>query len=203
MKSISFENLLYPLIGGLAMTAISAIAVHAIGWMPLYYSARLIVIPAFVAIFICAMYSPEIGKNIQKGWIFGLIAVSFYDLSRIPFMMMGWGDFIPSIGNWFLAEEHSNPLIGYAWRYIGNGGGLGIAFMMMLCCFNIRKNLILTGTVYGISVWAGLTLILFMSLQAQSLMFSLNPLSLAGSFTGHLVYGLVLGILVNFNSKSA
>ena len=66
MKSISFENPLYPLIGGLAMTAITAIAVHAIGWMPLYYSARLIVIPTFTAIFICAMFSPDWKKHTKK-----------------------------------------------------------------------------------------------------------------------------------------
>lgn len=184
------------------MSAITAIAFHALGWMSLYYSARLIVIPAFSFILLYACNKPAIGKTILKGWVFGLMAVSVYDLSRIPFMMMGWGDFIPSIGNWFFASENVDPLVGYAWRYIGNGGGLGIAFALFLRCFKISGNRILIGTVYGVFIWAGLTMLLFISPNAQSLMFKLTPLSLAGSFIGHFVFGLVLGCLVHYVSAT-
>lgn len=201
MKQLSIDRWMPLVVSCLSISAISAIAVHALGWMPLYYSARLIVIPAFACIFLYAFSQPRIGKPIMKGWLFGLIAVSVYDLSRIPFMMMGWGDFIPSIGNWFLGTEHADPIIGYAWRYIGNGGGLGIAFVMLLHCFKTSGNKMFIGTVYGILIWAGLTMLLVFSPNARELLFNLSPLSLMGSFTGHLVYGLVLGILLHFFSE--
>jgi uncharacterized membrane protein len=202
MKQLTTDRIAPLAISALSISAISTIAVHALGWMPLYYSARIVVIPAFAFIFIYAINSPQIGQQILKGWLFGLIAVSFYDLSRIPFLMMGWGDFIPSIGNWVMGTEDVNPLVGYAWRYIGNGGGLGIAFVLLMHCFKVKGNKILIGTVYGILVWATLTMLLVISPNAQELLFSISPLSLMGSFIGHFVYGLVLGLLLHFSSRT-
>lgn len=202
MKQLRTDSIAPLAISALATSAITAIAIHALGWMTLYYTARLIVIPAFAFIFIYAVNRPQMGQRILKGWLFGLIAVSFYDLSRIPFLMMGWGDFIPSIGNWVMGTEHVDPIIGYAWRYIGNGGGLGIAFVLLMHCFKLKGNKILIGTIYGIAVWATLTLLLVISPNARALLFELSPLSLMGSFIGHFVYGLVLGLLLHFSSRN-
>jgi hypothetical protein len=185
----------------LAVSAITAIAFHALNWVPLYYSARLCVIPAFSAIFIYGILRPKVGTILLHAWLYGVIAVSIYDLSRIPFMMMGWGDFIPSIGYWMMNSEEVSPLIGYIWRYIGNGGGLGIAFVLILHFFKLKINSILAGIIYGLAVWSALSIILLLSPNAQELMFSLKPLSVLGSFIGHFVFGIVLGWQYQIDKK--
>lgn len=185
----------------LAVSAITAIAFHALSWVPLYYSARLFVIPAFLGILLYGILRPTMGNIILNAWLYGIIAVSVYDLSRIPFMMMGWGDFIPSIGCWMMESDEVSPFLGYAWRYIGNGGGLGIAYVLVVYYFKIQVNPILSGILYGLAVWMSLSIILLLSHHAQSLMFSLKPLSVLGSFIGHFVFGLVLGWQYQIDKK--
>ncbi len=179
----------------LALTAISAIACHVLGWCDLYWSARVVVIPAFCLIAMLAFKHPNLGKKILKGWLYGLMAVSIYDLSRIPFMMAGWGDFIPTIGDWILGESDVHPIVGYAWRYIGNGGGLGIVFVLMNHYFPVNIHRVLLGLLYGLFVFSCLDLVLVSSKNAQNMMFELTSLNVVGSMVGHIVYGSVLGIL--------
>ncbi len=184
----------------LAFSAISAIACHVFGWIDLYTSARLIVIPAFLLIVLIGLMDKEFGKIILRGWLYGLLAVSIYDLSRIPFMMAGWGDFIPTIGDWVMGTENVHPLVGYAWRYIGNGGGLGIAFVVITTYFPIKVNKLLIGLIYGLCVWLCLDIVLIYSDHGQDMMFQLTSLNVTGSLIGHVVYGSVLGALIYWKS---
>ncbi len=193
-KTIKTAKIL--LICALATSAISAIACHVFGWIDLYHSARFIVIPAFLLIALIGITDRELGKVILKGWLYGLLAVSVYDLSRIPFMMAGWGDFIPTIGDWVMDAENVHPLVGYAWRYIGNGGGMGIAFVVLTSYFPIRFNKLVVGLIYGLFIWLCLDVVLIFSEHGQSMMFELSTLNVMGSLVGHIVYGSVLGALV-------
>jgi hypothetical protein len=145
------------------------------------------------------IYQREIGKTAFKGWIFGLIAVFIYDLSRIPFMYFGWGDFIPRIGGWLTGTDHPDALIGYTWRYVGNGGGMGMSFLVLFSMFRVRYSIILKGILYGMFIYGCLISTLIIFPEAQEMMFKLTPLSIAGSFTGHVVYGTVLGALYKYN----
>lgn len=52
---------------------------------------------------------------------------------RAIFILTGaWGDFIPKIGMWLLNTHQPDWLIGYLWRYIGDGGFMALAFVVAL-----------------------------------------------------------------------
>ena len=188
------------LICALGFTAISAIACHVLGWCDLYLSSRFIVFPAFAAILIFSLHNQELGRKVLKGWIYGIIAVGIYDMSRVPFMLAGWGDFIPTIGDWVLGENDVHPLVGYGWRYIGNGGGLGIAFVVFNEYFRVKLNKVLFGLIYGVGVFLCLDIVLATTPEAQALMFKLTTLNVTGSVVGHVVFGTVLGMLYHYNA---
>ena len=181
----------------LGTTAIGAIAAHAFGWCELCLSSKFLVLPFFLTILTVGLVNRDMGRVILRGWLYGIIAVLLYDLSRIPFMMYGWGDFIPTIGDWILGESDAHPVWGYTWRYVGNGGGLGIAFVVLNNYFKNDYHKVLLGVCYGLFVWLCLDAVLLFAPDAQNLMFEMNGLNVTGSLIGHIVYGGVLGYLVH------
>ena len=134
-------------------------------------------------------------KIISHGWIAGLIAVLIYDLSRIPFIYAGWDDFIPGLGGAITGAEE-NFTIGYLWRYLGNGAGLGLGFAALSHFFKFKRT-ILAGLIYGVCVFLCLDIVLISSEQAQANMFEITPLTFTGSLVGHVVYGTVLGFVIS------
>jgi uncharacterized membrane protein YagU involved in acid resistance len=89
-------------------------------------------------------------------------------------------------------------LIGYLWRYIGNGGGMGIAFSLLFEKADSAKINYLKGTVYGIFIFICLLMVvLIISQDGQKLMFKITPFTFSGSLLGHLIYGITLGALLN------
>jgi hypothetical protein len=139
------------------------------------------------------------------GFVFGLIAVALYDLFRVPFIMAGiWGDFIPSIGTWLVPDGNPHPIIGYLYRYIGDGGGMGMGFVALYPLLRrMIGNPILCGIGYGIFIWGGLLATLFLAPRGQELLFHATPLILTLSGTGHVIYGAVLGALMKRASAPA
>jgi hypothetical protein len=181
------------------MLPVSAIALHVMGLIDLFTFYPVIILLYSLVIFL-SLNKPKLRKRILIGWLSGIIAVSFYDISRLPFMAMGWDDFIPKIGGWLIGEEEEFTL-GYLWRYIGNGGGLGITFFVLLSFLKERKNYILRGVLFGLFICLSLDLTLLISPQSETLMFEITPLTIIGGTVGHIVYGLTLGLLGNFFYK--
>jgi hypothetical protein len=63
--------------------------------------------------------------------LIGLIAVFLYDCMRVPFIITGiWGDFIPKINMWLFNTSQPNWVVGYIWRYVGDGRFMGMASIM-------------------------------------------------------------------------
>ncbi len=171
---------------------VSSVALHALGWIHI----QILLFPNIFLLAIAMVYLSvytEMGHKMIKSWLMGIAAVFLYDLSRIPFMLMGWNDFIPGLGGWIVGEEE-NFFVGYLWRYLGNGAGLGMAFCVLRYYLQ-PKRIILFGLLYGVGVFACLDIILLSSGYAQSMMFEVTPLSFLGGLTGHLVYGTTLGVL--------
>ena len=195
MKTLRLLNINQLICLFAGFSAITSISVHIIGWLSLQQMFFVLVLPSFLLILNQISKADKFASFLLKGWISGLIAVFIYDLSRIPFMMYGWGDFIPTIGDWLLGTENTNPIVGYAWRYFGNGGGLGISFAVLSYAFNWNSRMILKGFLFGMFVWFCLDLLLIYTENGQNLMFKLTPLSVTGSFVGHFVYGVVLGFM--------
>jgi hypothetical protein len=174
---------------------VSSIALHCAGIISIVNCLFFLVIPAFVLAFITSSINTRILKLAMLGWISGIVAVALYDLSRIPFILAGWTDFIPHISHWLSPGNDHPYLIGYTWRYAGNGGGLGIVFFLLADHFGWRKYIVSSGVTFGLIVFTCLVALLVIFPDAQNMMFRITPVSFFGGLTGHIVYGYVLGAL--------
>jgi hypothetical protein len=183
---------LYPRVCYLALgfAAITSLGVALAGAVPLPYGLRFVVAPAIVVLLLLSLRHPAWGKRALLGLVAGMIATAVYDILRIGLMLAGlWGDPIPSIGRLALADPDADWVWGYVWRFVGNGGGMGLAFAM-LPWRGVRL-----GIAYGTAICLGLVGLLYFWPASQEHFFPLTPLTAAGGMAGHWVYGAVLGWL--------
>lgn len=198
--SLKEQNSISLILFLIGVLPVSTVAMHALGWVHI----QVLLFPNIFLLAVAMVYLKvytEFGSKMIKAWLMGIAAVLLYDLSRIPFMYLGWNDFIPGLGGWIVGEEE-HFVAGYLWRYLGNGAGLGMAFCVVRHYFQ-PKRLVLFGAVYGVCIFACLDIILLSSAYAQSMMFEVTPLSFVGGLTGHLVYGTTLGVLMSYYEKHA
>ena len=171
------------------------IAFHTFGFLSIHDAARFLVVPsAIIAVVLCLMRVPETAVVVH-GLVAGLVGVLAYDGARIPFVLAGiWPDFIPQLGAWILGDaEGTNLVIGYTWRWIGDGGGMAVVFALGCALLNWRRHLVVTGVLYGIFVWSGLMGTILLSANGSELLFPITPVNFVASLIGHLIYGSVLG----------
>jgi hypothetical protein len=183
---------LYPRVFYLAFgfAAITSLGVALAGFVPLPYGFRYAVVPAMAVLVLLSLRHPTWGKRALLGLVAGMIATGVYDILRLGLMYAGlWGDPIPSIGRLALADPNADWIWGYVWRFVGNGGGMGLAFAM-LPWRGVRL-----GIAYGSAICLGLVGLLYFWPVSQEHFFPLTPLTAAGGMAGHWVYGAVLGWL--------
>jgi hypothetical protein len=170
--------------------AITSLAVALSGAVPLPYGFHYAVIPAYTVMLLIGLRYPAWGKRALLGLVAGMIATGIYDVLRIGLMFTGlWGDPIPTIGKLALADPDANWIWGYVWRFVGNGGGMGLAFAML------PWRSVRFGIAYGSAICLGLFGLLWFWPASQQHFFPLTPLTSAGAMAGHWVYGAVLGWL--------
>jgi hypothetical protein len=170
--------------------AITSLGVALTGAVPLPYGFHYAVIPAYAVMTLLGLRYPAWGKRALIGLVAGMIATGVYDILRIGLMFAGlWGDPIPSIGQLALNDPDTPWYWGYVWRFLGNGGGMGVAFAM-LPWRGVRL-----GIAYGSAICLGLVGLLYFWPESQQHFFALTPLTAAGGMAGHWVYGAVLGWL--------
>lgn len=179
---------------GFSSVGAISLTMFQVGSLSLLFSIW--VVPSIILISICGLAYPHLGMLCLKGWLAGLVAVFLYDISRVPFILAGWDDFIPQIGVWLLGRENAPPALGYLYRYAGNGGGMGISFILIAQLFKLNKNLVKSAVIYGLAVFGCLMLTLIISPLGQDEMFEITPLTFTGSLIGHIIYGLVLGLVL-------
>ena len=172
---------------------VSSIALHCAGILSLSNCLFFLVIPTFIFAIVTSAINTRVLKLVLLGWLSGVVAVAVYDISRIPFIYAGWADFIPHITSWLTGSNDNAYLIGYTWRYAGNGGGLGIVFFLLADHFGWKKYIVSNGVTFGLLVFAGLLALLVFIPESQNLMFEVTPISFFGGMVGHIVYGYVLG----------
>ncbi len=187
---------------GIGFAPITALALSLMGIFTLPFASLLLVIPALGIATALSCYRPRHGRLMLRGYLMGIIAVTCYDCVRIPFIMAGWmDDFIPKIGGMLVGDGNHHAILGYLWRYLGNGGGMGMAFVSAFALLKppsitLRATkLIALG--FGCLVWACLIVTLKISPQGEDMMFVITSTSLLLSWIGHLVFGYTLGCLVN------
>ncbi|MEX1115430.1 MAG: hypothetical protein WEB53_09270 [Akkermansiaceae bacterium] len=177
------------LIFGTGFAPITAFALSLMG-ITLPFASLLVVIPALGIAMGLSCYQPRYGRLMLHGFVMGIIAVTCYDGVRISFIMAGWlDDFIPKIGGMLVGDGNHHAVLGYLWRYLGNGGGVGMAFV---CAFALIKQLLpefqqarITPRVtkyialgFGGFVWASLIVTLIILPQGEEMMFVITPASL-------------------------
>lgn len=193
----------------IGFSPITALAFALMDCCSLPVATMIMVIPALILAIGLAYAKPNLGKLMLRGFFAGIIAVTCYDCVRIPLTMLGYiNDFIPKIGIMLAGPDDFHFLIGYLWRYLGNGGGMGMAFVS---CFTLLKNCLkekqqakITPRVtkqislaFGTFIWLCLMITLHLSPNGEQVMFPLNPTTLLISLVGHLIFGYTLGCLVN------
>jgi hypothetical protein len=182
-----FPRLLYLAFG---FAAITSLGVALAGAVPLPYGFHYAVIPAYAIMFLLGLRYPAWGRRALIGLVAGMIATGVYDILRIGLMFAGlWGDPIPSIGQLALNDPDTAWYWGYVWRFVGNGGGMGLAFAML------PWRGVKLGIAYGSAICMGLVVLLYFWPVSQEHFFALTPATAAGGMAGHWVYGAVLGWL--------
>jgi len=191
-----FMSAAYFVIG---FSPITALAIAIIGVLPLSITTILIVLPATLLGVGLAVWFPAYGKLALKGLVIGLIAVFLYDCMRVPFIIAGiWGDFIPKINMWLFNTSQPNWVVGYIWRYLGDGGYMGMAFTVAYCTLKPRVDARIAGLGFGLAIWLCLLGTLVLAPHGQEMMFKLTLTTVSLSLLGHLIYGITLGILLPY-----
>jgi hypothetical protein len=119
----------------------------------------------------------------------GVAATAVYDLFRFGFLFFELmpSDPIPNIGE--SLQLSPSWVFGYLWRYVGDGGGLALAFLAL----GLRS--VRAGVVFGLAVAGGLLLTLAISPFGQEMLFRLNATTLVMAIGGHVIYGGIVGAL--------
>ncbi|GLZ45267.1 hypothetical protein Acsp06_14520 [Actinomycetospora sp. NBRC 106375] len=194
---------LHLVVAALPLLAISA---HVFGLVPMNVTAGLVVVPLTLLAVMLGVFSPAGEERIVlAGAMWGVLATLVYDAVRLDtvYLLGWWGDFIPRVGTWILdidaGQSVLGAVVGYAWRYLGDGGGIGVAFFVLVAATGLRRwgerATVTAAVVFAVfPVWTGLVATVALAPRGQQQMFTLTPATVALSLVGHLVFGLVLGL---------
>jgi hypothetical protein len=188
---------LHLLIGAIPVLAIAA---DAFGWVSLQIVGAYVMLPLIAVTAVIVARSPDRSDRvILAGFVWGLIACAGYDAFRLPTIYAAhwWHDFFGRVGGWAVGSQ-SNFLIGYLWRFVGDGGGIAVAFFALAATLGAaawpRRRLFALAIGYAVCpVWVGLILTDLLT-SASRRLFPLTPVTLLLSLVGHLIYGFVLGV---------
>ncbi|MBZ5509028.1 MAG: hypothetical protein LAO78_26510 [Acidobacteriia bacterium] len=183
------------IIFAIGFSPIASLSLSTFNLIPLYISGPAIVLPCLVGALILGSVVPRYAQTLVRGFTIGLIAVFLYDLtSRFPFILTGlWPDFIPKVGSYLLRQQHVHWLVGYLWRYIGNGGGMGIAFYAVYPLIKKHAKPLKAGVLYGLIIFCCLLATVYLSPSGRTYLFNPTALTACLGLLGHIVYGFILG----------
>ncbi|MHC1563103.1 hypothetical protein ACR9E3_29435 [Actinomycetospora sp. C-140] len=194
---------LHLVVAALPLLAISA---HVFGLVPMNVTAGLVVVPLTLLAVMLGVFSPAGEERlVLAGAMWGALATLVYDAVRLDtvYLLGWWGDFIPRVGTWILdvdaGQSVLGAVVGYVWRYLGDGGGIGVAFFVLVAATGLRRwgerATVTAAVVFAVfPVWTGLVATVALAPRGQQQMFALTPATVTLSLVGHLVFGLVLGL---------
>ena len=186
----------------LASLPILEISADVFGLVSHRTSGTVLLLPLVAVLATVVTFFPHATDSIvARGLVAGMVACLVYDGFRLfAVYVLGWmGDFIPTMGTWITGDAHNGALVGYIWRYLGDGGGLGVAFYLVAFAAGLqhwsRPRVVLTAVGYAIfPVWTGLIATVALAPHGEQMMFRLTPSAIAITLIGHLVFGFVLGL---------
>jgi hypothetical protein len=176
-------------VAGVGFMPVTLIATTAFGVSDLRWLAVHVLVPALVVASVVVRRDRSIAADVWGALVAGVVATAFYDTYRFAFLALGLvpTDPIPHIGRALGLEPAWT--FGYLWRYVGNGGGLAVAFVLL----GFRG--VRAGVAYGLCVCGGLLVTLVASPHGQEMLFPLTGATIVMAVGGHIIYGAVLGWL--------
>ena len=185
---------------GVASVPVLAISAHVFWSVSLLTVAVAVLVPLIIGLAAVVIARPHHSDRLLlAGFLWGLLACAGYDAFRLPTIYVAnwWGDFFGSVGGWATAT-HSDFLVGYLWRYIGDGGGIAVAFFALAATLGTaswsRRTTIAMAVAYAVCpVWTGLVLTDLLAPHSRQL-FPLTATTLIVSLVGHLIYGTIMGV---------
>src|SRR5438270_2631321 len=184
------------LLAAAGVVPVSLIGASTFGVVGLRALTIVVLLPAVVAAALAMWRRPGLQHEAVRAIGIGMVSTACYDVLRFSFLGFGLmnRDLIPHIGT----ALGLGPawLFGYLWRYLGNGGGLAVAFVML----GLRGRR--ADAIYGTLVCAGLLTVLVVSPLGTQMLFPLNAATVVMAVSGHLVYGIVLGHLASLCTHS-
>ncbi|MGV0604359.1 hypothetical protein [Mycolicibacterium sp. XJ1904] len=187
----------------LASMPILGISVDVFGLVPQNVTSVVVIALCAVLGALIAFAPHRIDMIVGRGLIAGMVACIVYDAARLfAVHVLGlMGDFIPVMGSFVTGEPDTvgSAAVGYVWRYIGDGGGLGVAFFVVAFALGIDrwKNVyaVLASVAFAVfPTWAGLMATVALAPRGEEMMFPLNVATVTITLVGHLIFGLVLGL---------
>ena len=170
-------------VGFLPVTLVAGAAFGVAGLRDL---AVYLFVPALALVAGVLVGRPRWSSMALRALAAGIVATALYDAYRGSFIALGlMQDPIPHIG----VALHLDPawVFGYLWRYLGNGGGMAVAF------FALGFRGVRTGILYGLFVCSGLLFVLVVAPYGQEMLFPLNATTVVMAVGGHIIYGAALG----------
>jgi hypothetical protein len=188
-----FISLIFFAIG---FSAIMALTIAIFGWLSLDIAAYLLIVPSLMTWLLIGILHPDYGKLALKGFFIGILACFFYDTMRFAAITLGlWGDFIPRIGMWLLHTHKPDWVIGYIWRYVGDGGFMSVAFVVGYRLLKPALDVRIAALIFGIAIWLCLIGTILLAPYGSQMLFQLTPITFSLSLLGHIIYGLAIGFL--------
>jgi hypothetical protein len=189
----------------LAALPLLSITAHVAGLVPMHITAGLVVIPTALVLLVLGIFIPmPEDRLVLEGLRWGILATAVYDVFRLDTVaFLGWwGDFIPTMGTWLIDVDPSARVLGgvagYVWRYAGDGGGLGVVFLVGAAATGLRRLgprvTVAAAVLFAVGpTWGGLMVTVLLP-RGQQLMFPLTPVTVTLSLVGHVIFGIVLGL---------
>ena len=187
----------------LASMPILAIPADVSGLIP-QSTSSIVVIVLLAVLGTLIVFAPHrIDMIVGRGLIAGMVATIVYDGARLfAVHVLGlMGDFIPVMGSFVTGEPDTtgSAAVGYVWRYIGDGGGLGVAFFVVAFALGIDRwrnvYAVLASVAFAVfPTWAGLMATVALLPRGEEMMFPLNTATITITLIGHLIFGFVLGL---------
>jgi hypothetical protein len=176
-------------LAGAGAIPVSLVGLSTVGWWELRVLALVVLAPASVVVAVIVARRREARRLVVDALVVGVPATLLYDLLRWTFLAAGLvtRDPFPELGEGLGLDP--GWASGYAWRYLGNGTGLALAFL------GLGGRGVRLGVGYGLLVCGGLVTVLVLSPGGQVQLFPLTSTSLVMAVAGHVIYGLVLGVL--------
>jgi hypothetical protein len=194
--------ILFLLLSSLPILEISA---DVFGLVSQRTSGMVLLLPLAAILAVVITFFPHATDSIiARGLVAGMVACLVYDGFRLfaVYVLGSMGDFIPTMGTWITGDANTGTgaLVGYIWRYLGDGGGLGVAFYIVafaagLQHWSSRPRVVLAAVGYAVfPVWTGLIATVALARRGEQMMFRLTPSAITITLIGHLIFGFVLGL---------